>query len=61
MINLTYFCKLIQSVKMAFGSFLSIREVKTPLNPAATLKETAVAQSTKLPANNPLGFGNLMR
>ena len=40
MINLTYFCKLIQSAKMAFGSFLSIREVKTPLNPAATLKET---------------------
>lgn len=40
MINLTYFCKLTQSSKVAFDSFLSIREVKTPLNPAATLKET---------------------
>ena len=68
MINLTYFCKLTQSAKMAFDSFLSIREVKTPLNPAVTLKETIcrcpvyqAACPHPLPLNNALGFGNLMR
>lgn len=30
MINLTHFCKQIQSAKLAFCSFLSRREVKTP-------------------------------